>query len=206
MDPNFAEHIAGWRSTDSFLGPLGRADRSQWAQAIALAHKAVELDPNDAGARWVLGHILHYERRFAEAEAGFEVALRLDPNHADAWRWDRTWQCSMDGRKDGIAEVQRLCGLTLIHRAGTFGSLVRPNMPPGAMRRPLRACRRDETYRSGSRRMLAAAFAQLGRLEEARREAEMFMLSNPHFRWRQWVEVTPARDESVKIGTSRKAI
>jgi len=58
------------------------------------------------GARWVTGHILHYERRFAEAEAGFEVALRLDPNHADAWAMGSNWQCSMTP-EDGIAEVQR---------------------------------------------------------------------------------------------------
>ena len=26
-----------------------------------------------------------FERRWPEAEAAFESALRLDPNHADAW-------------------------------------------------------------------------------------------------------------------------
>ena len=31
----------------------------------------------------------------------------------------------------------------------------------------------------------------------ARREAALFMLSNPHFRVRHWVEMAPARDEAV---------
>jgi Flp pilus assembly protein TadD len=58
--------------------------------------------------------------------------------------------------------------------------------------------RRPETYRTTSRRMLAAGLAQLGRLEEARWEAEMFMLSNPNFTIRHWAESQPFEDESVR--------
>ena len=47
--------------------------------------------------------------------------------------------------------------------------------------------RKEETYRTGSRRFLAASLAQLGRLDEARREAEMFLVSNPHFTISHWV-------------------
>jgi hypothetical protein len=35
-------------------------------------------------------------------------------------------------------------------------------------------------------------------MDEARREAEMFMLSNPHFRVQHWVDMAPARDEAVR--------
>jgi tetratricopeptide (TPR) repeat protein len=168
------------------------------AQAIALAHKAVELDPNDAGARWILGHILRYERRFAEAEAGFEAALRLDPNHADAWAMGSNLAV-FDGRpEDGIAEVQKALRLNPHPPGWYFWVLGQAQYAAGRYAQAVETLRRDETYRSGSRRILAAAFAQLGRLEEARREAELFMLSNPHFRVDQWVDVTPARDESVR--------
>jgi hypothetical protein len=44
---------------------------------------------------------------------------------------------------------------------------------------------------------LAAALAQLGRLDEARREAEMFMVSSPHFTIHQWVESQRFRDEAA---------
>ena len=57
--------------------------------------------------------------------------------------------------------------------------------------------RREETYRLACRRTLAAALAQLGRLEEARQEAEMFMVSNPHFTIHQWDESQPFRDEAA---------
>jgi tetratricopeptide (TPR) repeat protein len=57
--------------------------------------------------------------------------------------------------------------------------------------------RKEETYRTGSRRLLAASLAQIGRLEEARREAELFQLSNPHFRISHWVSANPFRDEAT---------
>jgi hypothetical protein len=49
----------------------------------------------------------------------------------------------------------------------------------------------------GSRRTLAAGPAQLGRLDEARREAQMFMASNPHFSIRHWIESQAFRDDAT---------
>ena len=57
--------------------------------------------------------------------------------------------------------------------------------------------RREETYRSPSRRTLAASLAQLGRLDEARHEAAMFLANNPHFTIRNSVESQPFRDEAT---------
>ena len=58
--------------------------------------------------------------------------------------------------------------------------------------------RRPETYRTTSRRTLAASLTQLGRLDEARQEAEMFMTSNPNFTIRHWASSQPFRDEAVR--------
>jgi hypothetical protein len=63
--------------------------------------------------------------------------------------------------------------------------------------RAVQSLRREETYRSPSRRTLAASLAQLGRLDEARREAEMFMVSNPHFTIHRWIESLPFLDEKA---------
>ena len=57
--------------------------------------------------------------------------------------------------------------------------------------------RKEETYRTGSRRILAASLAQLGRMDEARREAELFMVSNPHFTISYWAAGQPFRDEAT---------
>ena len=58
--------------------------------------------------------------------------------------------------------------------------------------------KREETYRTESRRTLAASLAQLGRMDEARREAELFMLNNPHFTIKHFASTQPFRDESMR--------
>jgi hypothetical protein len=63
--------------------------------------------------------------------------------------------------------------------------------------RAVQTLRREETYRLPSRRTLAASLAQLGRLDEARREAEMFMASSPHFTIRHWIESQAFRDDAA---------
>ena len=59
--------------------------------------------------------------------------------------------------------------------------------------------RRDETYRTNSRKFLAASLAQLGEREEARREAELFLIAHPHFTISHWLRSQPLRDASVRV-------
>ena len=40
--------------------------------------------------------------------------------------------------------------------------------------------------------------AQLGRLEEAREEAKLYLAANPHFRISHWVESQPYRDMAMR--------
>ncbi len=60
------------------------------------------------------------------------------------------------------------------------------------------ALRRPETYRATSRRLLTASLARLGRLDEARTEAQLFMMSNPKFTIRQWSGSQRFRDEELR--------
>jgi tetratricopeptide (TPR) repeat protein len=64
--------------------------------------------------------------------------------------------------------------------------------------RAIETLRRVETYRALSRRTLAASLAQLGRLDEARQEAELFMVSNPGFTINHWAESHPFRDGAAQ--------
>jgi hypothetical protein len=42
-----------------------------------------------------------------------------------------------------------------------------------------------------------ASLAHLGRLENARHERQLFMISNPHFTTRQWSDSQPFREEKT---------
>ena len=57
--------------------------------------------------------------------------------------------------------------------------------------------RREETYRTESRRTLAAALARHGQLEEARHEAKLFMIGYPDFTISYWARTQPVRDEAA---------
>ena len=70
LDPDYAEahrllafHL--WQAWAQW----GEPEVPNRLAAVAMAEKAVKLDPNDAGCRFVLGHSLAYERRWPESEA-----------------------------------------------------------------------------------------------------------------------------------------
>jgi tetratricopeptide (TPR) repeat protein len=55
----------------------------QRAEALAALEEAVRLDPVGAGARLLLGIVLHSLGRYDEATEAFDEALRLDPRVLD---------------------------------------------------------------------------------------------------------------------------
>ncbi|NNH45379.1 adenylate cyclase, partial [Rhizobium laguerreae] len=86
LDPDYAEAYR-WLAMNHWMGEVHSAGPTQPTRSLALelARKAVAIDPNDAGCRWVLAYLLAYERSFAEADAGFAKAIELDPNEADTF-------------------------------------------------------------------------------------------------------------------------
>ena len=62
----------------------------------------------------------------------------------------------------------------------------------------VKTLRNEATYGTESRRLLAAALAQLDRQEEARDEAKLYLARNPRFRISYWVETQPFRDLATR--------
>lgn len=60
------------------------ADAQLLARADAASHRAVELAPHLAESHVCRGHVLSIEKRFREAIAELELALRLSPGSSDA--------------------------------------------------------------------------------------------------------------------------
>jgi DNA-binding SARP family transcriptional activator/TolB-like protein len=88
LEPDYANAHAWYAFWHNFLVGQGWADDPEWAMAEAgrLAERAVVLDPHDARALTIAGHIrafLHH--RLREAAALHEQALQLNPNLAMAW-------------------------------------------------------------------------------------------------------------------------
>ena len=86
LDPDYAE-AHRWLAMNHWMQWVhwGEPIEPNRGLALELARKAVAVDPNDAGCRWVLANLLAYERRFDEADKEFARTFELDPNEADAW-------------------------------------------------------------------------------------------------------------------------
>ena len=162
-----------------------------------MAFKAVQLGADDAANRWVLGHLLAHEGRWAEAEAEFSAAFAIDPNHADALvLYSET--VTFDGRPlEAIELLKRALRVNPQPAAWYYWEF---GLAYYAARQYELACEMltvPSTYGTASRRILAATLAQMGKMEEARREGSQFMADNPKFTITQWAASQPARSETV---------
>lgn len=195
LDPQYAEPYR-WLAMNRWMGWVhsGGPTEDDRGAALALARKAVALDPTDAGCRWVLAYLLAYDRSFAEADAEFARATELDPNEADAWAARSDIAVLAGQVEEGIEHIRRAFRLNPFPASWYYLALGQAQYAAGDYEAAVGTLRRDETYRTSSRRFLAASLAQLGRLEEARSEVELFLVGNPHFTIRHWAATEPFRD------------
>ena len=198
LDPGYAEAYR-WLAMNHWMGWVHSGGPTEPTRSVALelARKAVAIDPNDAGCRWILAYLLAYERSFAEAEAEFAKAIELDPNEADTWA-ALSDIAVLAGRIDeGLEYIRKAFRLNPFPASWYYLTLGQAQYAAGEYEAAVETLRRDETYRTSSRRFLAASLAQLGRLDEARAEAELFLVGNPHFTTRHWAMTEPFRDAAT---------
>ncbi|WP_341878421.1 winged helix-turn-helix domain-containing tetratricopeptide repeat protein (plasmid) [Aminobacter sp. P9b] len=198
LDPEYAEAYR-WLAMNHWMGWVHSGGPSEAARSVALelARKAVAIDPNDAGCRWVLAYLLAYERSFAEADAEFAKAIQLDPNEADTWA-ALSDIAILSGRvEEGLDHIRKAFRLNPFPAAWYYLTLGQAQYAAGDYEAAVKTLRRDETYRTSSRRFLAASLAQLGRLEEAQAEVELFLVGNPQFTTRHWAATEPFRDTAT---------
>ncbi|MFN0114636.1 MAG: adenylate/guanylate cyclase domain-containing protein, partial [Paracoccaceae bacterium] len=165
--------------------------------AVEHARTAVRLDPEDAANQWVMAWILSYEKLIPETEQAFARALALDPNNADAWATFAdisSVQGKIDVALDAIHRALRLEPHTPFFYFWFEGFILYLNRDYEAA---VRTTRRSEVFGTASHRILAAALAQLGMIDDARREAALYIASTPGFRISRWLELHSYGDPST---------
>jgi len=198
LDPAFAE-AHRWMALcllDSWL-LWGESMEPNRRLSFAAAQKAVMLDPNDAGNHCIYGYLLMRGHQWAEADVELALALKFDSNNADTWAMLSELMVLSGRPTDALANIEKALRLNPHPPGWYYWFLGQSQYLNRQYDRSVLTLRREETYRLASRRTLAAALAQLGRLDEARQEAEMFMASNPHFTIHHWVESQRFRDEGA---------
>lgn len=168
------------------------------SDSLKVAEKAVQLDENDAGARSVLGLVYAFERRWAECDEQFAKALSLDPNNAETLIRLTELSAYAGHGEIAIEQAERALRLNPLPPGGYYWELGLAQYAARRHEEAVDTLRHESTYRRGSRRILAAALAQLGRIEEAQQEAALFLANTPRFSIRDWIDIQPFRDESVR--------
>jgi TolB-like protein/class 3 adenylate cyclase len=199
LDPNYAEaHRWLAISQNHAWANLGRPIEPFRQMSMVTAKRAVELDPNDPGTHWVLAYVLLFERRWDESAKEFEISLRLNPNDADVWVEYADLRCYEGRGVEAIAYAQKGLRLNPHPPSFYFWILGFAQFVAGQYEAAVKTLRNPATYRTESRRLLAAALAQLGQLEEARHEAKLYLARYPQFRISRWFETHPYRDLTTR--------
>lgn len=159
--------------------------------ALVFAQRAVELAPNETWAHGILGYVLMGELRWDDARSQFENAVCLNPNDADIHLGIADYYIG-DGEPHKAMEHLATALRLNPHPPGAyFWELGMAQICIGHYAEAVVTLQRKETYGTGSRRNLIAALALLGRVEEAKEEARLFMTPNPQWRISSWVNTKP---------------
>jgi tetratricopeptide (TPR) repeat protein len=130
-------------------------------------------------------------------DAEFATALNLDPNNADAWATLSDLTVHAGRPQDAVEQLRKALRLNPLPPIWYYLHLGQAQYAARQYEAAVETLQREEIYRTGSRRFLAASLAQLGRMDEARREAEFFMISHPHFTISHWASTQPSRDKAT---------
>ena len=175
--------------------------RYSWAEApdkaldraLELAHKAVLLDEGDARGFGELGFVHLYRKEHDASVNAYVRALTLNPNDADLMS-DMADALAHSGRsEEAVGLLQKAMRLNpfypdqyLWHLGGAYFNMRRYGDAIDAV---LRMHNPTE-----GRRILAASYGQLGRVDTARLHAEKVLEAHPDFSLERWAEVQPDKD------------
>src|ERR1051326_1819559 len=115
LDANYAPDYAGLASAYALLA-IAPFDclppHEAMPKAEKAARKSLELDSSFAEAHTALALVNHhYHWKWKEAEAGYEQAIELNPDHADTHLW-YSWMLLALGRRDhAFDEIEQTMGI-----------------------------------------------------------------------------------------------
>lgn len=168
-------------------------------RALALAREALAADRTDPQILALCGHLLAIGGgEHEEAGALLDLALRMNPNSADAWRlgaWVSVWAGESETALARLAQAERLDPLSPlqadVHSARAAALFFARRFADAAA-----AARRSLASAPGAtapRRYLAAALAHLGRGEDARAAAAELVSRQPSSSVRRSRDINPYR-------------
>jgi TolB-like protein/cytochrome c-type biogenesis protein CcmH/NrfG len=113
LDPNYGQAHGLLAASHTFTAHMGWSDMASVISiAERAAHSAIICDNEDSWAHYALGCAYLFSRRFDDSLAGFESALRLNPNSAMAQAYHGLTLAYCGRWEDGDAAARRALRLS----------------------------------------------------------------------------------------------
>lgn len=113
IDPNYGQALGVLAAAHTFSAHMGWAEMSK---AVPIAERAalmaIRTDGEDPWARYALGNVYLFTRRFDDSLAEFELALRLNPNFSLAQGYYGLTLCYCGRWQDGDLAARRALRLS----------------------------------------------------------------------------------------------
>lgn len=204
LEPDYAPAFAWYAYWHLFLVGQGWApnDADVLAKSEELATRAVALDPSDAQALAILGHVrafLHH--RVAEAVTVYERALALNPNLPMAWVFSALALSYRGEHQEALRRWERYKRLAPLHPHAFFFDAARL-VPLLMMRRHAEvdaAARQATALHAGFTfpyKIWLSALGHLGRREEAADVRRRLLVMEPDFTIEKAKQRAPLQNEA----------
>ena len=190
-DPNWARPLAGMAVTYWFEARKGWTDdRNEWIRrGIALAEKAIAMDPDDTLGYMQLGNLYQLKGDHARAIALREKAVSLAPNDFQA-NWGLGFMLIRTGKAERAVKVLKHAERLSPRHPWSFAAcLAEAQLLVGQYEDSIRSATRSISRapkRTIARITLAAAYSALGRMDEARNAASELLRIDPDFTVSRW--------------------
>ncbi|APG95458.1 adenylate/guanylate cyclase domain-containing protein [Sinorhizobium americanum] len=164
--------------------------------AFAFASKALELDPFDADVHWALGVVFLWRGEAERAIGCYERGRELAPNNCDLL----AEYCDALGYLGRLEDAIRIGELALRlnpSRPDWYLWNIAASKYLSANYLEALSLLERMTDLGSAYRLLAATYAQLGRLEDARRAASELLKLNPEFSIERYSSRAPYRDKAL---------
>jgi adenylate cyclase len=183
-------HNLDWRYSWS------AAPRESLESAITFARRAKDLDRLDARGFAELGYARLYRRQHDDALAEYAQAMSLNPNDSDIIAEYADALVYVEQPKRAVELLRKAMRLNPYYPDWYLWYLADAYDTMGRSEDVIATVRRMQEPSEGQR-MLAANFAHLGMMTEAREAANEVLRLHPHFTISQWRERPPYRDQAV---------
>jgi adenylate cyclase len=191
LDPNYAAAYTAIAETYHIATSMGWAESPAdfLSRAEEMANKALSLDDSDVRARIVLGRIHLFRQRFDQARAEIDRAIAINPNDASALAGRGNilmWSGQTDAAIEALEFAQRIDPeLNAVDRfALSLAYYLKARYDAAVEQAELNL--RKTSGANFTRIVLAAAYAQLGRVGDAERVVATIHRLDPTFDAREF--------------------